>query len=290
VTVLSWAFNFVALKELYEQMTAPAVTLVRFAAMFAILVVLCLIRGEPLTLPRLHRGRIFFAGFVSMGVYMILFMEGMRLTTASEGSIVLATAPVFTFLLACLARQERFSLAALSASIVAFAGVAMVIVAGSSGNGAHGTILGNLTILASALVWALAVVAMKPVLVDVSPLRMLTLSMPIGLVVLLPYGLPALLKTDFASISWRGWLMFGHVAVMSGVVAFLCFYQGIRQVGASTATLYQFFVPPTTVFFAWIVLGEKIAPLQAVGLAVIILGVASSYRARAALKPVAEAA
>jgi drug/metabolite transporter (DMT)-like permease len=135
-------------------------------------------------------------------------------------------------------------------------------------------------ILASSVVWASSVVVMRPVLSEMSPLRTLTLSMPAALLALVPYGARAFLETDFATISVRGWLMFGHVAVLSGVVAFLCFYEGIRQVGASTATLYQFFVPPTTVFFAWMVLGELIQPLQAIGLTVVIVGVWASYRAR----------
>lgn len=278
VTVLCWAFNFVALKRLYAQLTAPAVSLVRFAAMYLILVVVCVVVKESLSLPKEHRWRILLAGFVSMGVYMILFLEGMRSTSASEGAIVLATAPVFTYLISCLAKQERFSYPALLASVVAFVGVALVIAAGSHADG--GSLFGDLVILASAVTWAASVVIMRPVLVDVSPLRMLTLSMPAGLVALIPYGAKATLETDFAAITPSNWLMFAHIAVMSGVVAFGCFYQGIRQVGAATATLYQFFVPPTTVFFDWLVLGERIAPLQAIGLAVIVCGVAASIKAR----------
>ncbi|HEY0868652.1 MAG TPA: DMT family transporter [Fimbriimonas sp.] len=285
VTVLSWAFNFVALKSLYAQMTPPAVSLVRFAAMYLVLIAICAARREPLALPKEHRFRILLAGFISMGAYMVLFLEGMSSTSASEGAIVLATAPVFTFVMACAVKQERFSVAALAAAVVAFVGVALVILGGAGAPSSGGSLKGNLIILASAAVWASSVVVMKPVLVDVSPLRMLTLSMPAGLLALIPYGGVAVVQTDYSAIDLRGWLMFGHVAILSGVVAFLCFYEGIRKVGASTATLYQFFVPPTTVFFAWLAFGEKIAPLQAVGLAVIIVGVASSYKARMAAPP-----
>lgn len=281
--MLCWAYNFVAIKELYPHMSAPALSLARFALMFVILLGICVVVKEPLTLPKEHRGRILWSGFISMGVYMILFLEGMRLTTASEGAIVLATAPIFTYLLACVAKQERFSIPALIAGIVAFCGVAMVILggAGITGN-QHGTLLGNIVILISALVWAVAVVIMRPVLTDVSPIRVLTLGMPAGLIALLPYGIPGLLRTDFTRITPYGWLMFLHIAVLSGVVAFAFYYMGIKKIGAGGATLYQFFVPPTTAFFAWLSLGERLNIWQGLGLLVILFGVWTSFKARAA--------
>lgn len=279
VTVACWAFNFVALKELYTQMTAPAVSLVRFALMYVLLVAICVIRKEPLGFPSAHRNRILLAGFLSMGVYMVLFLEGMRGTSAPEGAIVLATAPIFTYLFACVLKQERFTVLALVGAGIAFAGVAMVVL-GDDPQG-HGSLGADLLVLASAVVWALSVVVMRPALVEVSPLRMLTLSMPVALAVLIPYGWSSLAATDFSRVTIYGWAMFLHVAVLSGVVAFICFYQGIRQVGSGAATLYQFFVPPMAALFAWWVQKDAMNLVQMAGLAVVIVGVWGSSRARA---------
>ena len=53
-----------------------------------------------------------------MGAYQVFFMEGMRGTTSAEGAIVLATIPIFVFLLSCLFKQEKFSGSALVGTIV----------------------------------------------------------------------------------------------------------------------------------------------------------------------------
>jgi drug/metabolite transporter (DMT)-like permease len=289
VTVLSWGFNFVALKVLYGEMSAPVVALARYLVMFALLLAACFVRRESILPRKEDGGRILAFGFVAMGLYMVLFMEGMKGTTPAEGAIVLATSPIFTFLLSCLVGHERFSTSALVGSLIAFLGVTLVILGGSASG--HGSVAGNLTILLSSVVWAASAVMMKPLLARYSPTQVLTMSMPGALPLLLPYGLGATLATDFARITPYAWFMFASVAVMSGFVAFICFYTGLRRIGASGAALYQYFVPPTAAFFAWIVMGKALTPVQFVGFAVVSFGVAYAGRARAlALRLAASAA
>jgi len=289
IVVLTWGFNFVALKVLYEEMTAPAVSVVRYAVMLALLLIVCRVRREPLRVERADFPRVMFAGFISMGVYMVLFLEGMAGTTAAEGAIVLATAPLLTYLLSVLLKHEAYRPLALLGTFIAFVGVAIVVLGGAAAG--HGSVRGNLLVLLSALVWAYSAVIMKPLVTKYKPLPLFTLSVPAGLPVLLPYGLAASWTTDYAAISPSGWLMFAHVSVLSGVVAFVCFYEGVRQVGAAAATMYQFFVPPTAAFCAWLVLGKALALPQLFGLLVVIAGVVTTARARAATlaRPVQEA-
>lgn len=278
ITALSWGFNFVALKELYWEMAPPVVSIVRYAVMFVLLVLICIVKRESLIPKREDFWRIQGVGFIAMGLYMVLFMEGMKGTTPAEGAIVLATAPIFTFLFSCAMKQERFSLSALVGSLIAFAGVVLVILGGSAAG--HGSIQGNLTILVASVVWAGGAVLMKPLLNHYKPVAVLTMAMPGALPVLIPYGLAATLATDFTRITPMGWFNFSTVAILSGVVAFVCFYTGLRQIGASAAVLYQYFVPPIAAFFAWVVMGKALGPIQFLGLAIVLGGVAYAGQAR----------
>lgn len=277
VVVLSWGFNFVAVKVVYREMTAPALSLVRFAVMYVMLVALCGIQGHSIRY-RKDWPKVITAGALSMGVYMVLFLEGMRFTTPAEGAIVLAMAPLITFFLACLLKQEAFSWEALAGSVVAFVGVSMVVF--GEGAGGHGSLLGNLLVFASAVAWAVAAVYMRPILSSYEPAQFFTMSMPGALIVLLPYGWGALMKTNLHAITPYAWLMFAQMAVMSGVIAFACFYAGIKQVGAARATMYQFFVPPCAALSAWWVLGKTLAWMQVVGMAVVLVGVLYASWAR----------
>jgi drug/metabolite transporter (DMT)-like permease len=278
-TVVSWGFNFVALKLLYLQMSPAAVSLVRFVGMFALLVLICWLRKESLRYPVLHDSlRILFMGFIAMGVYMVFFLEGLARTTAADSAIILSTSPIFTALMAAAVGQERLKPLAVVGAFVALVGVA--IVTGAGAQQAPDRLLGGLLILISSVVWAFGTIVSRPLVERYSPFRVLTLSMPGALVVLIPYGLAASLAVDWANLTPLSWFMLGHVAVLAGAVGFIGFYEGVRQIGAPGAMMYQYFVPLIATFFSWTVLGKAIQPMQMVGMLVVIGGVAIAMRAR----------
>ncbi|HVL39457.1 MAG TPA: DMT family transporter, partial [Fimbriimonadaceae bacterium] len=285
ITVLVWGFNFVAVRRLYgegvepvPQMTAPSVALLRFLAMWGLLWAVCKWRGDRLAYPPGQAGRILLMGFLAMGLYMVVFLEGMRTSSAAEGAIILATAPVLTLLMAVLAKQERFQVGILVGSVFAFVGVCLVVLAGAELG--EGKLVGNLLVLSGSFIWAWSTVVSRPLVSQHSPYVILTLSMPGALPILLPYGLADSLSLDYGAFRLDTWMMFAHVVVMAGLVGFIGFFEGVRQIGGPAAMLYQYFVPPIAALFAWLILGTHLLPLQLIGLGVVFLGVASAQRAR----------
>ena len=278
VTVVSWGLNFVAVKEVYRQMPAPALGLLRFLVMWVSLVLVCLVRRESLRFPRGDALRLIYLGFISMGVYMVAFLEGMHGSAATEGSILFQLSPVFTALLSAALGQERFSLGSLTGGLVALAGTGLIVYSPHP-DGAN-KVVSNLVVIVAAMLWAYAVTVMRPLLVKYSPLRVLTLSMVGGFPVMLIYGFSSARALQWSAITPYTWLMFFHISIISGVVAFLCFYQGVRQVGGSGATLYQFFVPGVAVVCALMIQGTVPTVAQLMGLVVVLLGVGYALRAR----------
>jgi drug/metabolite transporter (DMT)-like permease len=296
LTMLFWGFNFVALKLVLVQMTPAAAALVRFFIMYAILITFCRLRRLPLDYPPEDRGRILFMGFLAMGVYMVFFTYGMKDSTAAEGAIILGAAPVFTLLFAILAGQERFNWAILGSISVAFAGVSMVVLGATQGDapaplasapapslnigGLSPRLIGNLSVFISAAIWAWSAVVSRPLSVRHDPLRLLTLSMPGGLIALLPFGLLDLVRTDWLAVTPLTWLMMLYFAGLAGAIGFIFFYTGVRQVGAPGAMVYQYLVPCVAALSGWLALRQGLHPLQLAGLVVVIAGVALSTSAR----------
>lgn len=278
LTMLTWGFNFVALKLVYEQMTPAAVALVRYLGMFALLVAFSVARRESLRYPRGDALRLLVLGFLSMGVYMVFFLEGMRESAPAEGAIILSTSPIFTALIAAAVGQERLNRGAFGGALLAFAGVAVVVLGGSGAG--HGKLLGNALILIAAVIWAASTVYSRPLVERISPFRVLTLSMPGALIVLVPYGLRPALETPWSALMPATWSMLAYVAVFAGAVGFVGFYEGVRQIGGPAAMVYQYFVPVIAALSAWLVLGGTLNGVQFGGMAVVLTGVALSNRAR----------
>jgi len=276
-TVLMWSFNFVAIKLLYQQMTPAALAIVRFVPMYLLLVLLCKLRREPLKYDK-ESFPVLWQGFIAMGVYMILFLEGMKRASAAEGAIILATAPIFSAILSMLRRIEPFTPGALIGAAIAFLGTALVIQSGASAG--HTTLAGVVILLASALMWAYGAVLSKPLVVRYSPLQSFTLSMPAALAILIPYGIHDTLQVPWANLTTQTWLMLLHVTVGAGIIGFVGFYEGVKKIGPAQAMLYQYFVPILAAFFAVYFTHEALSMWQFAGLGIVIFGVAFATRAR----------
>ena len=164
---------------------------------------------------------------------------------------------------------------------VAYGGVALVILGGAQAD--QGSVIGNALMIAAAMVWACGTVLSQPLVQRHSPYTMLTLSIPGALPVVLPYGLSAALATPWSEFSTATWLAFGHIVLIAGVLAFIGFYVGVRQIGASSAMFYQYLIPPLAAVFAWIVFGKALMGLQWVGFLITLGAVVMASRDRPVL-------
>ncbi len=270
--MLLWGFNFVAMKLMLLEITPATAALGRWFLMYGVLVLLCLHYKLPIWPERGPRGtRIWIQGFLAMGVYMVLFTLGMQEATPAEGAIILGCSPVFTLLLAAAVGQERFNLPILGATLLAFAGVGLVVVGADHSTSAQ--IVSHLLLLVSAAVWAVATIVSRPLVADAHPLAMLTQSMPGGLIALLPFGALDIVRTPWTSLNFATWGSFVYFSILAGVGGFILFYKGVKQVGAPGAMLYQYLVSPLALLSSVVVLKVGMRPIQLIGLVVVLTGV-----------------
>lgn len=272
VTVVTWGFNFVAIKLAYHEVAPPAVSIVRYLAMLPLLAALTLLAGDSLRYPKGQVLRYLWAGFLFGGVYMVLFLEGMRRATPAEGAIALATIPIWTTMIAALRGQEVLSRPLAAGVGLGFVGVAVVIAGGPQGLSIES--LGTAWVLASALVWAYSITLMQPLLAERSPYSVTTLALPGSAFALIPYGALATVRQDWGAISLEGWLALGYMAVMAGVIGFATFYIGVRQVGPARSSMVQYFIPFIAAASGWWVLGTPMTWVQGVGFVVVLAAMA----------------
>jgi drug/metabolite transporter (DMT)-like permease len=285
LAILAWGYNFVALKIVYAEVSPAAAALMRHVIMFFVLVAVCRVWFKSTSEALGGMGTWFWGGWrvalfgaLSMGLYMILFMEALARTSAPEGAIVIATAPLFTTLFAVAAKQETFSSRVVLGALVAFSGVVMVVFGGSEVRMDH--LLGNGLMLVSAIAWALSAVVSRPLVQQRQSIAVLTQSMPAALIVLVPYAAKDFVATPWLDLTWQSYLGMAHFTLMAGALGFAGFFYGVQQVGASGAMYYQFCVAPLATLFAWIFLGDALHPVQIVGMGVVLAGVVLATVAR----------
>jgi len=72
-------------------------------------------------------------------------------------------------------------------------------------------------------------------------------------------------------LTFMGWLAIFAIIIISTIIAMVTFLAGLERIGATNAALLSTFEPVTTIFLAWLILGEPITLLRIAG-GILILG------------------
>jgi drug/metabolite transporter (DMT)-like permease len=76
-----------------------------------------------------------------------------------------------------------------------------------------------------------------------------------------------------ASIPGAAWPLLFATGFLASFLAIQTFYAGTRRIGAAKAALISTVEPPTIVVLAWLLLDQRLAPIQLAGACLILIGV-----------------
>lgn len=279
--VLTWGFNFVCVKLAFQEWSPPALMLARYLLQLPFFIGLLLVAGSGFSAPKKLWPRILLSGCLASGVYMVLFMEAMKRMGSAQGAVTMATTPLFIALLSAVTGGDKLSRNWTIGTFLAFTGVVFSNLDGLLATGANSTWLGFILMLTAALVWAVGVIVIRPVIAELGSIKGMALTMPGAMIVLLPYGIWSLIHTPFASFSPTGWWTLAYLVVVAGALAFMFYYYAIEQLGPARATVTQYLIPPTAAVFAWFVFGNEFKAFQWVGLVLALVGVFVAQRREA---------
>ncbi|WP_433329638.1 EamA family transporter [Spirillospora sp. CA-294931] len=286
-----WGFNFVPIKVGLEDFPPLLFAALRFVAA-AVPAVFLVAR------PKVAARWLLLVGVpLGVGQFGLLFI-GMHLgMPAGLSSVILQTQALFTALFAGFLLRERLRAGQTAGMAVAFAGVTILGVAQTGGEGSPAVAFA--VCVGGAAMWGLANVAMRRMNQTTDePVDALGFMVWMSLVPPIPlFGLslvfegPGALPEAVTSASLAGVLSLGYIAYISTLVGFGVWGWLMRRYEASTVAMYSLLVPPFGIASAVILLDERLSPLRALAAVLIISGVAIGSvrpRARAVLPAVPE--
>ncbi len=282
LTTLIWAVNFSVVKYGIRVFPPHGFNGVRMTlASLIYLAVWALLRDGFV----LRKGDLWKAaglGLLGTTAYQLLFIQGLRSTTASTTSMIAPMTPVFIAMLSHFLRFERIHWAAWVGIAVSFTGFYLLLT-GQTGpmtlNSA--TVRANLLILAANLSWACYTVFSRPLLARIPPLRLAVLTTSFGTLFYLPFAARGVADIRLSRIPAPGWGAVFFSGVLAIVVGYAIYYSSVRKVGNTKTGIYSNLNPVFATIFAVLVFGEKVTPLQTGGGLVIFVGVyltRSGYR------------
>ena len=215
-------------------------------------------------------------------LYFLAENIGLQFVSASIASIIIATIPVFTPVLARPILGERVRPLTILGLVLSLVGVAAIVLERriEAQFTAGGLVLIFLAVFA-AVGYTISVKQVSP---RYRPLTIVKLQSLVGLPVifvipLLTEGLPSSLP-DAEVIAHLLYL-----GIFPSSLAFVFLSAGIRALGANRANVFVNLVPVFTALVAWLLLGEVFTLQKVVGMAIVIAGVLAAQRGQEQLAP-----
>lgn len=275
LTVAIWGTTFVWTKLLIINGLSPAqIFTLRFVIAYVLLLGFSLWRGRHKWFSDSWRDELTMLGLGLTGgsMYFLTENESLRFTTATNTSLIVCSCPLFAMLIIALFyKSERFSARQILGSVVALAGMAVVVLNGHFI--LHLSPLGDTLAFSACLCWALYTLLMKPVMGRYPAMFITRKVFFYGILTILPYyifvpDMPSLDVLLRPAVMWN-LLFLGSVASM---LCYLTWSWCMKGLGAVVCTNWVYVNPITTIVSAWLILGEQITTYFLMGSVLIIAG------------------
>ncbi len=281
LVAVAWGGTFIAGRSLAG--VAPMFSAcLRFVLASAALSLFLLLSGKGFRRVNVRQAIVVtLLGFCGIFSYSFFFFSGLQYISASRAALIVALNPAVMTLIAYLFYRERVTALKVLGIVLCFCGVALVV-GGGEAQGAAGARgwLGEALIGGCVLSWSAYSVFCKTVVRQLGPLHTVTYSIYAGTVMLVGYAAATgVLRMDAV---WRFSMAeitsLFYLGVIGSAVAYIWYYEGIKQIGVARASVFIALNPLSAVLFGAAMLGEQLTLATLLGGVLIIGGIVVENR------------
>lgn len=270
LTVTIWSVTYISSKVVLQVLSPTELTLYRF-----IIGYICLFIIKPPKTVKLNLKKdlnIILSGFFGIFLYYIVENSATNLTQASYVSIIVSTIPLITSILAhYFNRDEKFTAIQILTFILAFSGITIVILEGSSLD--EGLLSGNLLALLGAFIFSFYNIFLKKIDPTVHPLEKARKIIFYGLIFIIliflftgDKGIPS----EVFQIKYILNIVF--LGTIASSMCILLWGYSITGIGTVKTSRYIYLAPLITSIASNIVLHEQFTLYKILGMVLIIAG------------------
>ena len=269
IAAATYGMNPLFALPLYQAgMNPDSVLFFRYLIAIPILGIMIKARGRDFKLNRKEILPLIIMGFLVAMSSLCLF-QSYNYMDAGIASTLLFVYPIMVALIMAVIFKEKVTVPTVLCIFMALGGIALLY---KGGDGSTLSLTGTLLVIASALSYAIYIVAVnRPMLKNVATLKITFYVLLFGVSLFL-------VRADFGTSliipdKWYLWLNLIALAVFPTTISFLCTTSAIQYIGSTPTAILGALEPVTAVFFGVTVFGESLTLRIISGIMLIILAV-----------------
>lgn len=285
LTAFFWSGAFIAAKITAPYIPSCSVTFLRFALASVLMYFIKKWTEKKELEPVYHLRKqdvpkLLFTGIVGMVGYHVLFFAAMNYTTAINSSIIRATDPIVTVMIAFLVWRQRIPAKQLLGIVLSLVGVVLTLTAGDLTNLAQMELnRGDVYMVAAVLAWSVYGLYSKHRCKGISPVAITYYSFLVCAIVMIPFSLMEKPWEFVPQITWQAWMAVLFMVVFSSGFAYYAQQIAIKEIGPARAAIFVNLVPVFSSILAVLLLDEVLQPVKIFTGILIIVGVFICQRA-----------
>ncbi|MBN2603444.1 MAG: DMT family transporter [Candidatus Thermoplasmatota archaeon] len=271
--IVFWAFAFPVIKIGLTELSPVNLTIMRlFITCVVFSLVFLIFKKKFSHLKKKDILPIFLLGFLGIIIYHLGLNYGEQFVSASVSSLIIATIPIFTAILATIFLKENITLKIAFGIVISLIGVIVISTLGSNETFIEiQYIYGALGVVIASLVAAGYTIAGKKLLKRYSALSLTFYAFIFGIIGLFPF-VSSSLFVEVAKMSYVGWVSVIFLSIFPTIIGYVLWYVALEVKDASKLGVYLYFIPVLSTIFSYLILDEKITLFFFLGGVLVLIG------------------
>jgi len=271
LSMIFWSFSFVWVKVVYEAYGPLTTIFFRLLISSGLLLIFTILTKKLQTIRTGDLKYFLLLAFFEPFLYFMGESFGLKYVSSTVASVIVATIPLFTPVVAWYFYKEKLSRTNLFGLVITFLGVSLVVL-DTSFNFTASPLGVSLEFLA--VVGAIGYASiLKGISHRYNTFTIITYQNLIGALLFLPFWVGFEFQ-DFTQVAFDA-KAFGAIiklAIFASTFAFILFTYSVRNIGINKSNIFINVIPVFVAIFAYLILGDQLNFHQMVGIAIVISG------------------
>jgi drug/metabolite transporter (DMT)-like permease len=269
--MIFWSFSFIWFKIANKTFHPITIIFIRLLFSVILMTTYLVITRNYMKIKKADRKLFLMLALFEPFFYFLGESFGLTYVSATVGSVLISTIPVFATLGAWMIFKEKLKAINYAGIIMSFIGVVVFILNsdGSMSFNIRGLVLLTLAVL-SAVGYSLT---LSRLVGTYSPVYIVNVQNLIGAMLFLPlfliFDYKHFISTSFTFNMFKPII---ELSIFASCGAFILFAYSVRNMGITRANVFSNIIPVFTALFSFVLMGEKLTIQNVIGMSIVIAG------------------